>query len=448
MPVTDAANLLLNVNNGLWTFDPNLRVPYVQQWSIGMEREIAKGYVLEARYVGNHAIKVYRAVNFNEVNIFENGFLNEWNNAKKNLDLNIAGGKGNTFANNGLAGQVPLPIFSTLFAGLAASSGFTNSTIINNLNLGNVGASAFTLANSSTYRANRANLAPNFFMVNPNASFAYVLSNGSFSNYNSLQIELRKRMSHGFYMQGGYTFAKNITDSEGSQSNLESYRTLRDVRTDRHRAGFDQTHRIIANLIYELPFGTGRRWLTGGFAPLRKVLEGWQVGSIINWQSGAPVSFYSNRSTFNQSNPGLNPAVLTGMSFQELKNAMGVYKTALGVFFIDPKNLNITTNPNTGALATAVLKDGIMAAPAAGSYGTMSRNVINGPNFTQFDFSITKRTYYTERRSMDLKVNFLNAFNHPNFGYTSSNFDSSSFGQITGTRGSPRIINFVLTLNF
>jgi len=450
MPVTDADNLALNTGNGLWTFAPNLRVPYVQQWSFGMEREIAKGWVLEARYVGNHAIKIYRAVNFNEVNIFENGFLTDWNNAKKNLDINIANGKGSTFANNSLAGQVALPIFTTLFSGLAASSGFGSSTFVNNLNLGNVGATASTLAYSSTYKANRANLAPNFFVANPNAAFARVLSNASFSNYNSLQMEVRKRMSHGLYLQGGYTFAKNITDSEGSQSTLEDYRTLRNIRIDRHRAGFDQTHRFIANFIYELPFGTGRQWLSGGVAPLRKIVEGWQVGSIINWQSGAPVSFYSNRSTLNAANAALNPAVLTGMSFQELKNAKGVYKTDLGVFFIDPKYLNTTTNPTTGALATAYLKDGLMAAPAAGTFGTIPRNNINGPNFTQFDFSITKRTYYTERRSVELKVNFLNAFNHPNFAFTSTTFDSSSFAQITGIRGNTpaRIINFILTLTF
>src|SRR5262249_46342965 len=77
IPITDAQNYAINNANGLWTFDPNLRTPYVQQWSFGIEREIANNTALEVRYVGNHAIKVYRAVDFNEVNIFENGFLNE-----------------------------------------------------------------------------------------------------------------------------------------------------------------------------------------------------------------------------------------------------------------------------------------------------------------------------------------------------------------------------------
>src|SRR5262249_27828662 len=88
IPVTDAANLQKNSQNGLWTFDPNLRVPYVQQWSFGIEREIAKDTALELRYVGNHAIKSYRAININEVNIFENGFLKEFINAQANLAAN------------------------------------------------------------------------------------------------------------------------------------------------------------------------------------------------------------------------------------------------------------------------------------------------------------------------------------------------------------------------
>ncbi len=448
MPVTDAENILLNSNNGLWTFDPNLRVPYVQQWSFGLEREIARGWVLEARYVGNHAIKIFRAVDFNEVNVFENGFLDEFRNAKRNLDINIASGKGNTFTNNNLPGQVALPIHSTLFAGLSASSGFSNSTFINNLNLGNVGATASTLSFSPTYRTNRANLTPNFFVANPNANFARALSNASFSNYNALQIEMRRRMSHGLYLQGNYTFSKAITDSEGSQSTLESFRTLRNLSFDRHRANFDQAHRFIANLIYELPFGGGRRWLSGGIAPLRKIVEGWQVGSIINWQSGGPVAIYSNRSTFNSYNAGLNPALLTGSSFEAFRDAMGVYKTAQGVFFINPNMLDITTSPATGKLTGATLKEGLLGPPAPGTFGNFPRNNINGPSFAQVDISITKRTYFAERRNVELKVNFFNAFNQPNFVFSSAIFDNANFARVSSTRGSARIITFILGINF
>jgi len=449
MPTSDANNFALNSGAGMWSFDPNIRSPYVQQWSIGMEREVAPGWVLEARYVANHAIKIFRAIDFNEVNIFENGFLQEFLNAKTNLALN--GGK--SFAPTA-AGSIPLPIFSTLFNGLAASSGFGSSTFINYLNLGNVGQFASDLAFQTSYKANRANLtfngnpAPNFFVANPNAAFVRALSNASFSNYNSMQLELRKRMSHGFYLQAGYTFSKVLTDSEGSQSTLESPRTLRNLKLDKHRASYDQTHRFIGNFLYELPFGTGKRWFSGGFAPLRKVVEGWQIGSIISMQTGGPVSIYSNRSTYNNFNPGLNTAQLTGITFEQLKNSMGVYKTAQGVFFIDPNLLNINVNPTTGKLIDARLKDGILGAPLPGSFGNMPRANITGPLFTQFDFSITKRTYFMERRSVDLKVNFLNAFNHPNFTFGSATFDDANFARINGQKGGARVITFILTLTF
>jgi hypothetical protein len=193
IPITDAENFAINTGNGLWTFDPNLRTPYVQQWSFGIEREIADRTAVEVRYVGNHGVKIFRAINYNEVNIFENGFLQEFLNTQKNLQIN----GGASFA-AGAAGTVPLPILTTLFAGLPAASGFANSGFITNLQTNNVGAMASTLAFSNTYRANRANLrfngqpAPNFFVANPNAGFAQALTNGSFSNYNSLQAEISR----------------------------------------------------------------------------------------------------------------------------------------------------------------------------------------------------------------------------------------------------------------
>src|SRR5690606_5288925 len=81
IPLTDRDNFVLNHNNGLWAIDQNLRIPYVQQWNIGFEREIFRNTAFEIRYQGNHAVKVWRANNFNEVNIFENGFLQEFLNA-------------------------------------------------------------------------------------------------------------------------------------------------------------------------------------------------------------------------------------------------------------------------------------------------------------------------------------------------------------------------------
>src|SRR5262249_18702634 len=78
-------------------FDPNLRTPRVQSWSAGIQREFGHDTVLEIRYVANHSTGLWRQDNINEVNIFENGFLNEFKLAKANLDANIAGGCGSRF---------------------------------------------------------------------------------------------------------------------------------------------------------------------------------------------------------------------------------------------------------------------------------------------------------------------------------------------------------------
>jgi hypothetical protein len=451
IPTTDAANFALNNNNGIYAFDQNLRTPYVQQWSFGIGREIARDTAFEVRYVGNHAVKLFRGVNYNEVNIFENGFLAEFLNAQKNLTAN----GGANFA-PGAAGTVPLPIFSTLFAGLTAANGFSNATLINNLTNNNVGALAFTLANSPVYRTNRANLtfngqpSPNFFLANPNASFAQGLTNGSFSNYNSLQVELNRRMSKGLSGGISYTFSKAITDSAGqgnSQSTLESYRTFRNIRLDRSRSSFDQTHRLVGNYIYELPIGPGKKWLNS-VPVLSKVVEGWQVGNIISWQTGNPITVYSGRSTVNQFNPGLNPVQLAGITFEEYRKNAGVFKTPSGVFFVNPSLLNVTTNTR-GQATGATIKPGLLESSAPGTFGNFPRNAMVGPSFSQWDFSLIKRTKITETANVEFRTTFYNAFNQANFVFGDIGaFDTANFGRITGQRGSPRVIHFILQINF
>jgi len=198
--------------------------------------------------------------------------LNEFLQAQKNLILN-----GNSsFADplhGGAAGTVALPILSKFFAGLAntSGSGFASTTFISNLQNNNIGTMASTLAFSNTYKTNRQSLTlsvpgpggnvtvpglpQNFFVANPNAAFARFLDNNSMSNYHSLQIEVRRRLTNGLQFQADYTFSKSLTDATdaaGSQSDLVSFRSLRNPRLDYRRSNQDQTHRFIFNSIYDL----------------------------------------------------------------------------------------------------------------------------------------------------------------------------------------------------
>lgn len=438
-PISDAENFQRNVFNSMNAYDPKLRVPYTQQWSFGIEREIVGRIAVEARYVGNHAVKLYRAFDINEGNIFENGFLQEFLNAQKNLAAN----RGTSFA-PGAAGTVPLPILVTLFAGVPAASGFANAAFINNLNLNNVGSMIFSLRTSPVYATNRTRLAPNFFAANPNINQGVIIANGASSNYHSLQVEVRRRFYRGLLLQAAYTFSKAITDTEGSTNNFEPFRTIRNLRLDRHRADYDVPHTFVANYIYELPIGAGRRFWNGGPLVLRKLIDGWQTQGIVSWHSGFPTFATSGRTTFNDY-ATLNPAQLS-IPFDEFKANVGVFKTPSGVFYINPNIMNITTAAN-GTLQNATLKEGILGSPPPGQFGNFPRNALNSPSFFQMDASLIKRTRIKEQLNLEFRAEFFNVFNTVNFGSGTLTFDSQRFGQITGVF-SPRFGQLALRVNW
>jgi hypothetical protein len=481
IPVTDRLNNTRNSNNSLWAIDPGLRTPYAQQWSFGVEREIAKDTAIEVRYAANRAIKLYRAVDFNEVNIFENGFLQEFLRAQSNKNICTANGPACTaaqvaagipaaqrttssFANWGLPGQVALPILDRFFFGFgttngaAIANGFNNAAFITTLNNNNVGAFGSTLAFSDVYRTNRENpvrgIPANFFVANPNANAARLLTNDSTSNYHSLQVEVRKRFSDGLMFQADYTFSKALTDAPDAQGNnqstLENFRTLRDKSLDYRRSVDDQTHRFVANGIYDLPFGRGRRWLSGSNSIVNQAIGGWSVGGIVVWSTRPPFFITSGRTSFNAWPGGsqdAGPAQLLGMTFEEFKQNVGVFRTPGGVFWFNPDLLNLTFN-SRGQVATAVLKPGLLGQPAPGTFGDFPLNSLNSGTYFNFDMSATKRFPIGERVSFEIKTTFINILNNANWTYGNTAFDSQSFGRITQTTGSQRVIHFMGSLRF
>jgi len=474
MPISDRDNFLANNASGLWTADPNLRAAYVHQWNFGYEREIMKNTAIEIRYVGNKAPNTWRAYNINEVNIFENGFLGDFLNAQKNLAINVAsgtcGGTGQpacSFNSTGLAGQAALPIFTKFFTGLSAANGFTNATFVQNLRDNNVGALANTLAFSSVYKANRESTAiglpGNFFVANPNAAFVNILANDSFSNYNAMEVEIRRRFSSGMQFQANYTWSKamgNATDAQGNnQSDLVSRLTLRNPGADYRRSISDQTQRFVANGLYDLPFGNGHRYFSGVNDGLDRLVGGWTIGAIATWATGAPWYVGSGRSTFN-SGTANNGAQLTGITYDEFKKNIGLFKTPAGVFFVNPNILNLTI-PTTGASAgkatAAVLKPGLMSAPAPGTFGNFPVNALSGPSYFNLDMSFTKRIRITERVRFEIKGTAINILNHPNFIFATTtagvgtnviNFDSTSFGRVISQRGGSRAMNIIGQIRF
>jgi hypothetical protein len=353
-----------------------------------------------------------------------------------------------------------LPIFSRFFAtGVSNANGFGNATFISHLNNNNVGSIASTLAFSNIYRASRelaANGIPaNFFLANPNSLASRLLTNDSMSNYHSLQVEVRKRFSDGLQFQADYTFSKALTDAPDAQGNnqstLENFRTFRNKRLDYRRSNDDQTHRFVANGLYDLPFGNGRRFLSGTNSVVNQVVGGWSLGGIVVWSTRTPFFITSGRTTFNAWPAGSQdgaPAQLIGMTFEEFKKNVGVFRTPGGVFWFNPNLLNITLSPTTGRVLSSTLKPGLLGQPAPGTFGDFPLNSISAGRFFNLDMSATKRFPIGERVSFEIKTTFINILNNANFSFGTTAFDSTSFGRITATTGSQRVIHFQGSLKF
>lgn len=442
--------------------DPNLATPYVQSWSAGIQREVGKNTVLEVRYVGNHSLKLLRTYNLNEVNILTNGFLNDFKNAQTNLAINQAAGV-SSFQNTGRAGEQNTPILTAAFKGLASSSGFGSGTFITDLQEGIAGTMANSLAGNQTYMNNllSSGYPANFFQVNPTlaGANAYLTANGGFSNYNALQIEIRHRFSNSIQFSANYVYMKSMTDLDvDSSTDALNYVTLRNYSLNKTISPYNIPNQFKANFIYELPFGPGHAFSTNsGF--INRIIGGWQFEGIIRIQSGSPFILNTGggtagRGTLNQYDAG----IVTTLTRQQIQNDVGVYKMPNGtVYWLNPNaNLvNITGNGQANAADLAPASTpGVLGNPYFYLYG---------PRFARFDLTAAKKTRISERMNLELRAEFLDAFNNVNFlvgsagnSVNSTSILSSTFGRLTSgyqdisTTNDPggRIIQLVGRFNF
>jgi hypothetical protein len=455
-------------SNAFFAMNPNIRYPYVEQYNIGIQREVAKGTVLEVRYVGNMSQHSWMSYNLNEPNIYENGFLTDFQTAQKNLAINIANGKGSTLINNGLPGQGAMPILQAAFAG-SGSSGYTAFTT--NLQTGAAGAMANSMARSQVYFCNlvgsqkfapcasafggntnvAGNYPANFFEVNPyttGLSLNYLDAMGH-SNYNSLQVEMRQRYVHGMQFNVNYTLGKslilgpanayqgNVTSQTGTVAGL--FLTDRNFRMNYGPSPFDIRHILHASGTYDLPFGKGKMFLNNNKLA-NEVLGGWTLGTIIIIQSGTPVQMSGGYNTVNANDSGVN--FVNGFTASQLQSNSGVYRT--GSPFVYAFNPSTFLAPNGSAAAQYLTPN-----TNAGAWGY--RPMIYGPHWFNADLSVNKSIPIRENVKFTIQGEFLNVFNHPTFSFGSStplNIQSTAFGQMTGGPTTARRIELRANLEF
>jgi hypothetical protein len=445
-------------NQTVGSIDPNIKAPYVQTWSASIQREIKSGTVLEVRYAGNHGVNLWHAYNVNEVNIFENGFLNQFQAAQQNLAVNQASGRGATFANNGLPGQAATPIFNSAFGGLPAAQGFANTNFVNLLQSGQAGALANNLAQTPSYFCNmvgnkfspcasRGSTTPgaypiNFFQLNPYVQTANLLSSDSYSNYNSLQVELRQRVWHGLTYNANYTYSHSLTDRYSkSVDNIQNYTTLRDRNLNKGPSPFDLRHVLQVYGTYDIPFGKGRTFSVNNRL-VEAVAGGWTLGSIFRAQTGLPFELSSGQLTVNQQDSG----VVANVNASTLQSNVGTYKTGNPyVYFLNPQTIGSDGRANSKFLALPT---------TAGQFG--SNIFLYGPHFISDDLSIAKSVAILERLKMEIRAEMVNAFNHPifqvptggTFGINGIDIAATTFGRATATTTMPRQVQFRIRFAF
>jgi hypothetical protein len=469
-----------NFSSSLNDFQPNMKLGYVQSWNVGWQRELDKDSVVEFRYVGNHGVHLWRQYNLNEVNIFENGFLNEFKVAQNNLRIARGGDitkntSVNNWGNQGLAGQANTPLLQT------AIGNTTDATTAQQLLLGQAGTAANGIATNSGRMSNltganskACNGGPcpvNLFVVNPTVGSggSFVESNDGSSYYDALQIEARRRMSHGLMLQASYVFSKSLANTAvSSSSSVAQPTTLRNLGVDKVPSNFDLRHGLKANWMYEMPFGHGKRLLGGAHGAFGKMIEGWQMNGVLRVQSGLPF-YFNGIGTFNQvtSNTGVT---LNNITAEDLQHLVNIRKTTgadgKGIVYFLPDDFiqNTMAAFNTGGKTPADLdktKPYLGPAPV-GELGYRGFIRANWNRF--FDASLTKRTVIREQMNVEFRATALNVFNMTNFGnpgsggVTAPSYGNigSTFGQVTGAyrdisgtvEPGGRILEFMLRFNF
>ncbi len=448
LPRTFAENNAIANNFGpIFAIDPNYQIARSNEYNFGIQREIGNGTAIEIRYVGGFSNNLPRGLDINNFDMTNNGYLADFIRARNNLLL--TGNVVCTAAQN--PGCQPL----TVLPNFAGGGLLTNPTIVNTIRAGDPQTLLLTYVQNGLQGS--VKLRPN-----ENGGTISILENGGGYNYHGLQAEVRRRLSKGLYLQGNYTFQKTLTNATGTDqfkfnTNLDNSRP----ELEYARADYDQTHVFNFNGIYELPFGRGKRWLDrGGW--INRALGGFQLTSILNIASGAPITFVDVRGTLNRISRSARQTPQTSLSKSQVQDLIGIYRTPCGVFYINPSvvNLNQQTCQGTGRGA-----EGLGSTPFAGQVffnngpgqtGTLERAFVNGPRFVGWDASIIKNVQLTESSRLQLRLEAFNVLNRTNFGVTGAqqsgaggiyDINSVSFGRLS-TTFAPRIVQLVGRLEF
>ena len=418
----DGAVVALATPCSIVGIDRNFRTPYVESWSLGIQRAITNNLSLDIEYVGNHGVKL---IGFTDVNQAQQvgGFSPGWGNPADPTSAAFA-------CIASASDPTPYDNCSPNGAAEQAARPFTapcnNPALFAAIGAGAPGGSGGPFNPKNTCLSYLADVT--------------IINNSTMSNYNGVQISLNGRNYHGLSFNAGYTYSHALGDAsdEGRASDLSvPINNYASIRSQLYMpTNYDLRHRATISLTYAVP---GKK----GYG---QMLEGWTLNSVIVMQSGSPWgqsdlttdwdgtgelnnaagsmggqwNFYGNPSDFTPVHGWTNTNPQPGGGF-----GGGLPFFPGGGTPAAPTS-NATCNAKAlanGPLAVASLfnfgcyavGNSVLIPPAFGSYGASGRNLWHDAGFKNLDLSIDKAIKFNDRISAQFRAEFFNLFNHPIF---------------------------------
>jgi hypothetical protein len=252
-------------------------------------------------------------------------------------------------------------------------------------------------------------------------------------SYNGLSVRLEHKMASGLYFLNSFTWSKALGNTEQALESLPGYyvanvQNIRDLRNERGPSSYDVKFINVTSVVYQLPFGKGKKFASNLNRGFDAVVGGWELNAINTANTGTPLDVTYAPSAAN-----------------DVTTRIADYR---GVSEMRPNLVGDPTVPSGPARLDAYFPKSAFAVPAANApFGNLGRNSLRAPGLEQWDLAVNKNFRIREGMNLQFRSEFFNILNHTNFGIPDAVITDAAFGQIRTTLP-PRQIQFALKLLF
>ncbi len=440
-----------NRADSLSAFAPDIQIGHAETWSVGFQRSITRDMAIDIRYLGTRGRNQWSELNYNNLdfaNLEANGFINEFRQAVQNLQANnqAGGARTGSIAYFGAGtGTSPLPIYLAYLNGLPASAAgnpasysttaWTTSAITQDIvhTWPDPYSSIIDLDGNLTRRENavKAGLPANFFVVNPAMNAVNVTDSGAFSDYHALQLDLRRRLSHGLSASINYQYA---IERGSAFDGFQYGRTM--------VQGGNLRHAIKTQWDWTIPVGRGQRFGANMNPFLDAVVGGWSFNGVGRIQSS--VVNFGNVRMVGMSHDDVQDMYKHDIRINPANGLETVYMMPDDVILNTRRAYSIDPTSVTGYSALGVPEGKYFAPPDFGDCIQLRAGdceprtlLIRAPWFTRIDVGVTKKFPIKGSTNFEVRLDVLNLFDNINFDNVANPGSGAGIFQTTGFYDDP-----------